>query len=757
VIDPHPRNPLHAVAAAALLAACGAPPAQVQSPATAEVEVRAVRSELAAVGVSRPLRDLPASPPSASPRVFPLRRLAKPVALPSAGPVAAPVAAPDTARAKAPAVLVAAPISGPLASFDGLGSSFPGFVIDGVPPDPNGDVGPNDYVQAVNESIAVFGKDGTHRAGPISIQSIFGPLQGTCATAGQGDPVVLYDRLADRWFLSQFAWPSDSSGNPNGPSYQCVAVSQGPDPTGAWYLYSMGPMTFQGAAAFNDYSKFGVWPDADAQGGSKGGAYYATYNMFDAAATNFLGISVCGMDRARMLAGQPASQVCLDLTSQVRFLNTLLPAHATGTTPPPTGSAELVLGLDLFNGQLDLWRVRVDLQNPAASTIDAAPIAYDVDAFQLACPTIPGTECVVQPPNPAFVPPTSPGTTPSTGPTALLDTLGDRLMHRATYRNYDGIESLVVNHAIDANGLADADDATAVRWYELRNGAGTMGSAPPVLYRQAAIDGGLDGQFRWMGSAAQDLSGDVAIGYSIAGPGTFPSIAVAGYLVTDTAPGAPSVSEAFLYGPGSSLVGAQTGRQKSGAWESITRWGDYTALSVDPADDCTFWYTNQYQPPGFGSFNWRTRIASFQLPGCGVTPTQLAIGVPATAIDGEALPVVVTAAPTFSGTLRLTSDDPLATFAPSDVELMDGVLTAPATVTLRTPGTRRVSAVDLSNLANVAPATVLVQAQTTTGGPKSSGCGCGSGGAPADLALLALAALLRRRGSRGVGPGSRPA
>jgi hypothetical protein len=177
---------------------------------------------------------------------------------------------------------------------------------------------------------------------------------------------------------------------------------------------------------------------------------------------------------------------------------------------------------------------------------------------------------------------------PQPGTTNQLDSLGDRLMYRLAYRNFGSYESLVVNHTI--NNPAP----TAVRWYELRN----FQNNPPTVYQSGSYQ--PDSNSRWMGSAAMDGEGNLAIGYSISSSSMYPSIRYAGRLVSDTL-GTLGQGEATLYN-GS---GSQTG--------TLQRWGDYSSLSVDPVDDCTFWYTTEYLATS-GTFNWHTRIGTFRFP-----------------------------------------------------------------------------------------------------------------------------------------------
>jgi len=310
-------------------------------------------------------------------------------------------------------------------------------------------------------------------------------------------------------------------------------------------------------ANFPDYPKLGVWPDA----------YYTTFNMFKNG-TTWVGPEVCAYDRAAMLAGQPATQQCFTLGSSV---GSLLPSDLDGPTPPPAGSPNYVMSF--ATNSLQLWKFHVDWTTPANTTL-TGPTNVPVAAFSPACNG--GGTCI-----------------PQAGTTQQLDSLADRLMYRLAYRNFGDHESLVVNDSVTAGS------SVGVRWYELRDPNGT-----PTVYQQGTY--APDSSYRWMGSVAQDKLGDVALGFSISSSSTHPGMHVTGRLASDTSLGVMTQGEtSIVEGPGS-----QTG--------GLERWGDYTSLAVDPSDDCTFWYTDEYIPAN-GSFNWHTRIGSFKLGSCGVS------------------------------------------------------------------------------------------------------------------------------------------
>jgi len=445
----------------------------------------------------------------------------------------------------APAALITQGID-----FDGIGE--PNLSVNVAPPDTNGSVGRTIngvgyYIQWVNLSFGVFNKaTGQLVFGPADGNTLWSGFGGQCEATNDGDPIVTFDKLANRWVFMQFAVESQ-------PFLQCVAVSQTSNPLGAYnrYAFSYGNL-------FNDYPKVGVWPDA----------YYVSYNMFTNGQT-FAGGEVCALDRTAMLAGAAASQQCFLLSN----FGGLLPSDFDGTILPAAGAPNVVLNFG--SNVLDLWKFHVDFANPANTTL-SGPTVLPVAAFNEACGT--GGSCVTQP-----------------GTKNKLDSLGDRLMYRLAYRRFaDGHEALVVNHSV-ANGRNARRSPTAVRWYELRGLAGT-----PSVFQQGTFTNG-DSNFRWMGSAAMDKAGNIAVGYSVSSDTLRPSIRFTGRGPADPA-GTLGAEVNLLTG-----VGSQTG--------ALHRWGDYSSLSVDPDDDCTFWYTNEYLKAS-GSFNWSTHVGSFKLNNC---------------------------------------------------------------------------------------------------------------------------------------------
>jgi hypothetical protein len=286
-------------------------------------------------------------------------------------------------------------------------------------------------------------------------------------------------------------------------------------------------------------------------------AYYETFNMFTA---NFAGAKVCAYDRAAMLVGGAASQQCFQLSSS---FGGLLASHLLSSSgAPPAGSPNYVLNFG--SNRLNLWKFHVDWGNPAATTF-TGPTVIPVASFSTPRKGVPQ---------------------PATR--QLLDTLGDRLMYRLGYRNFGDHESLVANHSVATNR------SIGVRWYELRNLGGTA-----VVYQQSTFN--PDATFRWMGSVAMDKQGNLAVGYSASSSTVRPSIRFSGRLAGDPL-NTLQAETALFDGVGSQL-------------KNLARWGDYSSMSVDPTDDCTFFYTNEYLPAD-GTFNWHTRIGQFKFPGC---------------------------------------------------------------------------------------------------------------------------------------------
>ena len=493
-----------------------------------------------------------------------------------------------------------------------------------APPDPNLAVGPNHIVQIVNVEFAVYSKSGTIFAGyPKTIGSLFSALGGSC-TGEWGDAIVQYDRAADRWLISQL-------GSFSAPFAECFAVSRTNDPTGTYNLYA-----YSFGNNLNDYPKIGVWPT------STNSAYTATYNLFLNGGP-FVGSALCAYDRAAMLGGaaSPAS-ICYTITNDAGYL----PSDLDGSTLPPSGSSGVFLTFETLSS-LRYYRLSPNFANPGSSTL-SAPTDIAVASFSEACG---GGTCI-----------------PQSGTSQLLDSLGDRPMYRLAYRNFGDHDALVFNHSVAAGS------SVGLRWYELRSPlAGAF-----TLYQQGTF--APDSTYRWMGSAAMDQAGDIAVGYSASSSSLFPAIRYTGRTPAD-ALGTMRAETSLLGGAGS-----QTG--------GLSRWGDYTALRIDPSDDCTFWYTNQYQPSN-GSFNWATFIGTFKFTNCGGAPTPdfsvSASPASQTVVQGNQTSYTVTVTPSggFNGPVSLSlSALPAganATFTPNPINNGSGTSTLTITTSASTP------------------------------------------------------------------------
>ena len=280
-------------------------------------------------------------------------------------------------------------------NFEGIGdtSNTASNPCNCAPPDTNGVVGATQYVQWVNTAFAVYNKaTGEIAPGfPKAGNALWSGFGGACENSNDGDPIVQYDKLANRWIMTQFAVSA-------APFTQCIAVSTTSDATGAYSRYA-----FSYGNQFNDYPKLGVWPDG----------YYISYNIFNNGQT-FAGSKVCSLDRTKMLAGDPtATQQCFQLSSS---FGGLLPSDLDGVTPPPTGSPNLFM--DFGANSLNLWKFHVDFANSANSTF-TGPTNIPVAAFNAACSG--GGTCIPQP-----------------NTKNKLDSLADRLMYRLAYRNRAG-------------------------------------------------------------------------------------------------------------------------------------------------------------------------------------------------------------------------------------------------------------------------------------------------------------------------------
>ncbi|MGA9997243.1 MAG: HYR domain-containing protein [Pyrinomonadaceae bacterium] len=492
--------------------------------------------------------------------------------------------------------------STPSLTFDGISDADNISLIGGTvaPSDENLDVGPNDVIQTVNDGMRIWDKNGNPKTPPFLISDLFAKLGGVCGNTDNGDPVVLYDRMADRWFVTQFGFVDQFSP----PYYQCVAVSQNSDPTGAYYTYAFQTV----GEEFPDYGKFGVWPDG----------YYMTVNQFTDSGP-FNGVGAYALDRQKMLVGDPTASFIyfnLDGTSHPEFIFAMEPSDQDGLEAPPPGAPNTFAYLisDEFENSpydvdaLRLFDFHADFATPANSTFTEraeSPLAvapYDPRSA-------PGRSDVKQPP-------------PAAGADAL-DSIEYHLMFRLQYMNRGGIETLVSSTTVNVSGVTPSNRnlyQAGVRYFQLQK---SSPGSPYLLYDNATFspDAGnpATGVNRWLPSAAIDHQGNLAVSYSTSSTSVFPSI--------------------WYAGRDFNALGGLTGEQHlfdgtAVQLGSTNRWGDYQSLQVDPSDDCTFWTTNQYYNTN-SSFNWRTRIGRFKFPTCSA-PAQGTINGTVTACDSGA-------------------------------------------------------------------------------------------------------------------------
>jgi len=467
------------------------------------------------------------------------------------------------------------------ANFEGL-SNQDNFNIFGFrvnPPDPNGAVGPNHYVEMINLVFGVYSKTGTLLLGPVDTGTLWAGFAIADCTDPSGDPIVLYDQFADRWLLTQFTT--------RGPIYyDCVAISTTGDPTGSYYRYA-----FSTDVNFPDYPKYGVWTDS----------YVITTREFGP--TIEYGIGVYGLEKNKMINGQPARNVhfFIDGTNPALLPlvgDGLLPAYIDGKQKPMTDTAVPLVGTQDDGGPygatfdaINIWDLLVKWRSTPIATLSLntqLPTAAFDSIYP--CGVVPGS-----------LPPSSRDCLPEPGITdgsRFLDILSyrQRPTWRLAYRNFKAYEALVTNQSVEATpGVA------GVRWYEIRRTGATYSLFQQGTYAPA------DGVHRWMGSIAQDQQGNMALGYSVVnGVDVYPGIRYTGRLAGD-APGQMTLGEATI------MDGSGVQRTTN------SRWGDYTSMNVDPTDDCTFWYVNEYYTLAgqlSSTAGWQTRIASFKFPNC---------------------------------------------------------------------------------------------------------------------------------------------
>ncbi len=434
------------------------------------------------------------------------------------------------------------------------------------PPDTVGEIGPTHFIQMTNgvgadgTTISIYDKAGTRILAPVSLEGALG--SGACAAA-DGDPIPLYDQLANRWLLTQF----ETAGGPGVHGF-CIYVSSGHDPfLGSWTQYFFPTQ----GAGFPDYPKYAVWPNAYYIGTNEGGPVYA-------------------IDRAKMLAGQPATMITRNIPQLAGFgFQLATPVDVAGPIPPPDGAPGIFVRHrddeshnavpNATQDYLEVWEFQPDFVTPANSTF-TGPTNIPMAEFDSDLCGLTSFFCFGQP-----------------GTAQQLDPLREPVMQRPVYRNFGTYQSLVGNLTTDVTG----GDQGGIRWFEMRRAAG-VASGGWSNFQEGTV-AAADGVNRWMGSLAMDKQGNMALGYSVSDANaTFPGIRYTGRTVGATA---------GIMNQGETEIGTGAVSQTFS-----DRWGDYSAMTVDPVDDCTFWFTTEYLPAASADGSPRTRIAAFKYDAC---------------------------------------------------------------------------------------------------------------------------------------------
>lgn len=540
----------------------------------------------------------------------------------------------------APATFGGSPMPTPSLSFDGLANSdnVAAYNLLIIPPDMNGDVGPNHYVQVVNSLLRIFDKSGTPVSPPFKISSLFTPLGTLCSTRNDGLPNVLYDPLADRWLITQTCTSSP-------PFRQMVAVSTSGDPTGSYFVYEF----VMPANRLNDFPKFGVWTD---------GYYMAATDILG---SDFIGHGVFAFDRSKLLRGDPsAGYIYFHLPATVPIRRGgFLPSDLDGIRPPLSGAPNIFAGYTAIEygdpqDAVRLFAFHADFADPVSSTFTELPESpLTVAAFD---PTSPEGRADISQPEPGD----------------KLDSVSDTPNYRLAYRNLGTHESLVFNQTVRVSPVGTAYRA-GVRLYELQR----TDAALSVTEQTTISDGESS---RWIGSAATDHLGNLAVQYNYVNPDKKPSIKYSGRLASEPA---------GTFRPEKTLVNG-SGVQKVFGW----RWGEYSGMTVDPVDDCTFWITNAYftqESENFSDYGWLTRIGSFKFAECQPAPRASVSGAVTNSANSAAIQNAVVSSVPFTRTSDVDGGFGTLTLLPGTYNL---TATAPGF----RPQTVSVSLVDGQNL-----------------------------------------------------------
>jgi hypothetical protein len=538
----------------------------------------------------------------------------------------------------------AAPVPGPgsgggAGNFSGLNYTNHGS---GWPPDTNGDVGPTYYLQTVNSSVGIFRKSDGALVGAFSFDALMsqGHFGNLCDTDNFGDPVVVWDSSADRWIVTDFAFALDSQNDPVAPFYQCFAVSRTGDPlSGGWYFYSL-----QTTDVFPDYPKLGVWPDA----------LYLTANTFNG--NTFVNVRTWALNKTQMYAGVAPTAVVFNLPSKIQGVSvfTGIPSTYHNVTGAPPAGRPNFISVIWSAKVARIWKFHVDWNNTANSTL-TGPSSVTLASWG-----------------------TAPATVPAKNGNAL-DTLRERAMMQAQYVNQSGVESLYLTHTVANPGNSSL---ASPRWYQINVSGGNVVTSGPLQQSTWAPDSTVA---RWMPSLAVDKDGNMAIGYSASSSSLFPAVRYAGRLASDP-PNTLGQSETSLVeGTASQCCNFSNG-------DINNRWGDYSAMTIDP-DGCTFWYTNEYyqspQPATLAQDNWQTRIGSFKYDSCIPNSATLTGSVTASA-TGNPINAATVSAGTQTTTTNSSGQYTIGSLAPGTYTVTasaTGYASASASVTLSASAT----------------------------------------------------------------------